>query len=65
MIPFNPSNLPPGCTDADISRNAGDDSEECEKCDGTGQIWIDDPNWPETEDQIQIECPRCKGEGRV
>ena len=56
-------NLPPGCTDADISRNAGGDGEECQKCNGTGYIWINDPDWPESE--VQVECPRCKGEGRV
>jgi DnaJ-class molecular chaperone len=60
---FNPSNLPPGCNDADIERNAGGDGEECERCGGTGHIWIDDPDQP--EDEIQVECPRCKGEGRV
>ena len=62
MIPFNPSNLPPGCTDADISRNAGGDGEECEKCDGTGQIWIYDRY--ELDMLVEVECPRCNGEGR-
>jgi DnaJ-class molecular chaperone len=62
MIPFNPSNLPPGCTNADIDRNAGGDGEECERCNGTGTVEFNDPDWP--EDELQ-ECPRCKGEGRV
>lgn len=56
-------NHPPGCTDADIERNAGDDGEKCELCNGTGEIWTGDSDWPETE--TQVECPRCNGEGRV
>jgi DnaJ-class molecular chaperone len=63
MIPFNPSNLPSGCTNADIDRNAGGDGEECGLCQGRGYIWIEDPVWHEGD--IEVECPRCKGEGRV
>ena len=48
----NPSNLPPGCTDHDIERNAGTYAD-CSNC---GREW-------EAEKLDENDrCPRCQNE---
>lgn len=63
MLPGSPD-LPPGCTDAMIERRFGGGPEDCDACDGTGELnrsdCCDVPLHGDYQDFLM--CPKC-GQG--
>lgn len=59
-------NLPDWCTDQMIDDHFGPDIEDCERCNGDGQIPCPDCEGVACDlcdEEGTVQCPDCKGEG--